>query len=492
MNTPDFEKLNHKRKKNGEEPYANPRNLTSGTLKLQDSREVAKRNLDCFLYSIQGDNLPFTNQWESFEKARQWGFKVPNSSINAKNLTEVFEYLGHWDTQRKQLPYEIDGVVIKVNAYAQQKKMGYTAKSPRWAIAYKFEAQKVQTILKEITYQVGRTGAITPVANLKPVSLSGTVVKRASIHNMDFMTKMDIRQGDSVWVEKGGEIIPKIVEVDDTQRDPSCLPTTFISHCPECNAPLTKKEDEAQHFCPNQENCPPQIKGKIQHFVSRKAMDMKAIGNETIELFFSKGLIKNIADLYTLKKEQIITLERMADKSAENIINAIEDSKNIPFERVLYALGIRYIGETTAKKLAFYYKTIEALSNATFEQLIDTDEIGDVVAKSIISYFSNDEHIRILNRLKNYGLQFSMSTDFQANYTDKLQGKTFVVSGVFSIHRDELKKYIEHHGGKNTSSVSQKTNYIIAGENIGPAKLKKAKTLNIPILSETDFFKMIK
>ncbi len=484
-----FDKMNQELIEIGETPYSNPRNTASGSLKLQDSAEVAKRPLDCLLYFVIGNNLPFKTQFEGLQKARDWGFKVPTQSKLAKNLNEVFEYINYWDKHRHDLPYETDGVVIKVNNLQHQEELGYTAKSPRWAMAYKFKAEQVTTTLNSISYQVGRTGAITPVANLEPVQLAGTIVKRASLHNADQIEKLDIRIGDEVFVEKGGEIIPKIIAV--AKRGNQTEPTKYITYCPECQTELIRNEGEANHFCPNFYGCPPQIMGRIQHFITRKAMDIDGLGGETVALLFNAGLVTNYADLYELKKEQIIPLERMAEKSAENLINGIEKSKSIPFERVLYALGIRYVGETVAKKLAKHYKSIDALANASIMDLILVDEIGDKIAQSVVQFFENQENIRIIERLKRYGVQLE-SGEESALLSDKLNGKTFVVSGVFEIYsRDELKKAIEDNGGKVGSSISSKTDYVVAGDNMGPSKLEKANQLKIPIISEVDFKNMI-
>ncbi|CAM3426648.1 NAD-dependent DNA ligase LigA [Aequorivita lipolytica] len=487
-----FTKMNAERVELGEEPYRNPRNTASGSLKLQDSAEVAKRPLDCLLYSLKGERLPIKTQFENLEKARQWGFKVPEAAKLAKNLDEVLEFVNYWDVHRHELPYETDGVVVKVNNLQQQEELGYTAKSPRWAMAYKFKAEQVSTVLNQITYQVGRTGAITPVANLEPVELAGTIVKRASLHNADQIEKLDIREGDTVFVEKGGEIIPKIIGVDFTQRDPNTSPTNYITECPECGTVLVRTEGEAQHYCPNAEGCPPQIIGRIQHFISRKAMDIEGLGGETVTLLVNNGLINNYADLYLLKEKQITPLERMAQKSAENMIKGIEASKQIPFERVLFGLGIRYVGETVAKKLAKHYKTIDALKNASEEELITVDEIGERIAQSVVSFFASEENIATIERMKSYGIQLEISADKLANQTDILKGNTFVVSGVFTkVSRDELKKLIEDNGGKVSGSISAKTNYVVAGDNMGPSKKTKAESLGVAIISEDDFLQMI-
>jgi DNA ligase (NAD+) len=484
-----FEKMNQDLIEIGETPYSNPRNTASGSLKLQDSAEVAKRPLDCLLYFVIGANLPFKTQFEGLQKARDWGFKVPNQSKLAKNLSEVFEYINYWDKHRHELPYETDGVVIKVNNLQHQDELGYTAKSPRWAMAYKFKAEQVTTKLNSITYQVGRTGAITPVANLEPVQLAGTIVKRASLHNADQIEKLDIRIGDAVFVEKGGEIIPKIIAV--AERGDQTEPTKYITHCPECQTELIRTEGEANHFCPNFYGCPPQIIGRIQYFITRKAMDIDGLGGETVALLFSAGLVTNYADLYELKKEQIIPLERMAEKSAENLVNGIEKSKSIPFERVLYALGIRYVGETVAKKLAKHYKSIDAIAQASMMDLILVDEIGDKIAQSVIQFFDNQENRLIIERLKQFGVQLESGAD-SVLLSEKLKGKTFVVSGVFELYsRDELKKAIEDNGGKVGSSISAKTDFVIAGDNMGPAKLEKANQLKIAIISEVDFKNMV-
>lgn len=487
-----FTKMNAERVEAGEEPYRNPRNTASGSLKLQDSAEVAKRPLECLLYSLVGERLPIKTQFESLEKARQWGFKVPTEAKLAKSLDEVLAFVNYWDIHRHELPYETDGVVVKVNNLQQQEELGYTAKSPRWAMAYKFKAEQVSTVLNQITYQVGRTGAITPVANLEAVELAGTIVKRASLHNADQIEKLDVRECDTVFVEKGGEIIPKIIGVDFTQRDPNSQPTQYISECPECSTPLVRTEGEAQHYCPNAEGCPPQIIGRIQHFISRKAMDIEGLGGETVALLVNNGLINNYADLYLLKSEQIIPLERMAHKSAENIVNGIEASKQIPFERVLFGLGIRYVGETVAKKLAKHYKTIDALINASETDLVTVDEIGERIAQSVVSFFASEENLTTIERLKSYGVQLEISADELANQTDTLNGQVFVVSGVFTkVSRNELKKLIEDNGGKVSSSISSKTNFVVAGDNMGPSKRTKAESLGVAIISEDDFLEMI-
>jgi len=485
-----FEKMNQELIEIGETPYANPRNTASGSIKLQDSAEVARRPLDCLLYNIVGSNLPFRSQFESLETARQWGFKVPEQARLAKSMDEVLAFIEYWDHHRHDLPYETDGVVIKVNSLQHQDELGYTAKSPRWAMAYKFKSEQVTTRLKSISYQVGRTGAITPVANLEPVLLAGTIVKRASLHNADQIAKLDVRVADEVFVEKGGEIIPKIIAV--AQRGPQTEPEQYITHCPECQTPLVRKEGEAQHYCSNFYGCPPQIIGRIQHYISRKAMDIEGLGGETVALLFNNGLIQNYADLYDLTVEQVIPLERMAQKSAENLVNGIEKSKEIPFDRVLYALGIRYVGETVAKKLAFHYRTIEAISQATLMDLIMVDEIGDKIAQSVVEFFENQDNRLLVQRLQQYGVQMVLEVKEKTLLSSVFTGKTLVVSGVFEqFSRDDLKETIESHGGKVGSSISAKTDYVVAGANMGPSKLEKATKLGVRILSEEEFIAMI-
>lgn len=487
-----FEKMNQELIEIGETPYSNPRNTASGSLKLQDSTVVAKRPLECLLYFVTGEKLPFTSQFDGLIAARNWGFKVPNEAKVANNLQEVFDFIDFWDTHRHQLPYETDGVVVKVNNLNYQEELGYTAKSPRWAMAYKFKSEQVSTQLESISYQVGRTGSITPVANLKAVQLAGTIVKRASLHNADQIKKLDIRIGDTVFVEKGGEIIPKIIAVDLTKRPEYSVPTEYITHCPECQTELVRNEGEANHYCPNFYGCPPQIIGRIQHYISRKAMDIEGLGGETVALLFNNGLVHNYADLYELTVAHILPLDRMAQKSAENLVNGVQKSTTIPFESVLYALGIRYVGETVAKKLAKHYKNIDALSKATLMDLVLVDEIGERIARSVVDFFENEENKIIIERLKSYGVQFEIIEKINLNATNKLEGKTFVVSGVFTqFSRDELKKAIEDNGGKVGSSISSKTDYVVAGDNMGPAKLDKANKLNIPIISETDFMDML-
>jgi DNA ligase (NAD+) len=476
----------------GETPYSNPRNTASGSLKLQDSSEVAKRPLECLLYFIVGNNLNIKTQFEGLEVARIWGFKVPKETRLANSLEEVFDYINYWDEHRHHLPYETDGVVIKVNSFQHQDELGYTAKSPRWAMAYKFKAEQVSTKLNSISYQVGRTGSITPVANLEPVQLAGTIVKRASLHNADQIEKLDIRIGDTVFVEKGGEIIPKIIAVDLSKRNPVSERTQYISHCPECHSELVRIDGEANHYCPNFYGCPPQIIGRIQHYISRKAMDIEGLGGETVTLLFNNGLVKDYADLYELTVEQILPLERMAQKSAENLVNGVQKSKEVPFERVLYAIGIRYVGETVAKKLAKHYKSIDAIQKASLMDLILVDEIGEKIAQSVIEFFENQENVNIIERLKQFGVQLELVEKHNPNATDKLVGKTFVVSGVFEkFSRDDLKKAIEDNGGKVGSSISAKTDFVVAGDNMGPAKLEKANQLKVPIITEDDFVEMI-
>ena len=487
-----FEKMNQDLIEIGELPYSNPRNTASGSLKLQNSAEVAKRPLDCLLYFLIGNKLPFNSQFEGLQTARNWGFKVPKEAKLARNLEEVFDFIDYWDVHRHHLPYETDGVVVKVNKFELQDELGFTAKSPRWAIAYKFKSEQVATRLNSISYQVGRTGAITPVANLEPVQLAGTIVKRASLHNADQIEKLDIRIGDTVFVQKGGEIIPKIIAVDLSKRIVNSEPVKYIIHCPECNTQLVRSEGEANHYCPNFYGCPPQIIGRIQHYISRKAMDIEGLGGETVALLFINGLVHNYADLYELTVEQILPLERMAEKSAENLVRGVENSKKVPFERVLYALGIRFVGETVAKKLAKQYKSIDALSQASFVDLVLVDEIGERIAQSVLDFFENQDNRIIIDRLKNYGIQFETIEIVNPNATNKLSRKTFVVSGVFEEYsRDDLKKAIEDNGGKVGSSISAKTDFVLAGANMGPAKLEKAVKLNIAIITESDFQKMV-
>ncbi|WP_100615571.1 NAD-dependent DNA ligase LigA [Confluentibacter citreus] len=488
-----FNKMNEERIEIGEEPYRNPRNTASGSLKLQDSAEVAKRPLDCLLYNLKGNHLGIHSHFEGLNKAREWGFKVPSASKLVYSIEEVLEFIAYWDVHRHDLPYETDGVVIKVNSLDQQEELGYTAKSPRWAIAYKFKAERVSTKLNSISYQVGRTGAITPVANLQPVELAGTIVKRASLHNADQIEKLDIRVGDEVYVEKGGEIIPKIIAVDLSQRPPNSTPTEYITDCPECGTSLVRQEGEAQHYCPNYNGCKPQIIGRIQHYISRKAMDIEGLGGETVALLVNHGLIDNYSDLYELTKEQIIPLERMAEKSADNLISGIKQSKSIPFERVMYALGIRYVGETVAKKLAKHYKSIDAIAMASVDDLVNVDEIGIKIAQSVVEFFISEKNIYIVGRLKQFGVQLKISAEQLIGQTNKLEGQSIVISGVFeTLSRDELKKLIEDNGGKVSSSISSKTSFIVAGDNMGPSKKKKVEDLNILLISEYEFLQKIK
>lgn len=487
-----FEKMNAEREKNGEIPFVNPRNAASGTLKTQNSSLVAKRPLDCHLYHLLGDNLPYNSHHENMQKAREWGFKIPSHMEKCNNLQEVFEFIEKWDSERGNLPFDIDGIVVKVNSYLQQIQLGFTAKSPRWAIAYKFKSNQEKTRLVSIDYQVGRTGTVTPVANLEPVFLAGSTVKRASLHNADQIELLDIHYGDIVYVEKGGEIIPKIVGVDKSLRVPGSRSVQFITNCPECGTSLVRKEGEVNHYCPNELNCPPQIKGKIEHFISRKAMNIEGLGEETIDLLFQNQLIRNVGDLYDLKKEQIVPLERLGEKSAENIIKSIEQSKEVPFSRVLFAIGIRFVGETVAKTLAGRFRSIEQLKNANFNELTGVEEIGDKIAESIIEFFSKDKSLLLIERLKSYGLQLEAYQTEPELKSGKLEGLSFVISGIFEKNsREELKSLIENHGGKNIISVSANTSFLLAGDKPGPSKQVKAKELNIPILSEEDLLKMI-
>ena len=487
-----FNAMNVERIAAGEEPYKNPRNTASGSLKLQDSAEVAKRPLECLLYSIVGENTSIQTQFENLEKARSWGFKVPAIAKLTDSIDGVLEFVNYWDTHRHELPYETDGVVIKVNSLFQQAELGYTAKAPRWAMAYKFKAEQVSTRLEHISYQVGRTGAITPVANLQAVELAGTIVKRASLHNADQIEKLDVRIGDWVYVEKGGEIIPKIMGVDLDRRPAESVQTVYISSCPECESPLVRKEGEAQHYCPNDVGCTPQIIGRIQHYISRKALDIEGLGGETVALLVHEGLIRDYADLYELTTDQIIHLDRMAEKSADNLVKGVQASKDVPFERVLFGLGIRYVGETVAKKLAKHYKSIEALSKATLEDLEQVDEIGIKIAESVVDFFSTEANVQLVSRLILYGLQLQLSEEALSNQTTQLEGLRFVVSGVFeTVSRDELKALIDSNGGKVVSSISAKTSYVVAGANMGPSKRTKAESLKVPIISEQVFLEMI-
>jgi len=487
-----FNKLNQGRAANGEAPFANPRNAASGSLKMQNSAQVAKRPLDCYLYYMLGENLPSNLHSENLNQAGEWGFKIPPHIKVCKSMGEVMDFISHWDNERHNLPFDIDGIVLKVNSLEQQRSLGFTAKSPRWAISYKFKAEQGYTKLKSVTFQVGRTGAVTPVANLEPVQLAGTTVQRASLHNADIITSLDLHLNDMVYVEKGGEIIPKIVGVDDTVRDNDAPQVNFIDQCPECQTKLIRIEGESAHYCPNAESCPPQVKGRIEHFIARKAMNIDGLGSETIDLLYTNGYIKKVSDLYRLHPMQLAGLERMGDKSANNILAGLDASKSVGFARVLFALGIRYVGETVAKKLASAFKTMDALMQASREQLVEVDEIGERIALSVIDYFSKEQNKTLIEELKGFGLQFQLSDEEQASHSTKLEGLSFVVSGSFtSFSRDELKGLIEKNGGKNLSGVSSKTNYLVAGDKIGPSKLAKAEKLSVTIISEDDFKQMI-
>ena len=487
-----FEELNREREANEEPLFANPRNAASGTLKLQNSAIVASRKLDAYLYYLLGENLPCDGHYENLQIAAQWGFKISEHMKKVHSLEEIFNYINYWDTERKNLPVATDGIVLKVNSLRQQRNLGYTAKSPRWAIAYKFQAERALTRLNKVTYQVGRTGAITPVANLDPVQLSGTIVKRASLHNADIIEGLDLHIGDMVYVEKGGEIIPKITGVDKDARILVGEKVKFITHCPECGSKLIRYEGEAAYYCPNDTACPPQIKGRIEHYISRKAMNIDGLGPETVDMFYREGLLKDVADLYQLNVADIQVLNRMGAKSAENIIAGIEASKQVPFERVLFALGIRFVGETVAKKIAKSFQNIDEIARADIKTLIDIDEIGEKIAQSIVAYFQNPINCRLIERLKAAGIQFARSEEDTSNQTDKLAGKIIVISGVFTHHsRDEYKLMIEQNGGKNAGSISGKTSFILAGENMGPAKLEKAHKLGIRIITEDEFLDML-
>ena len=488
-----FEQLNKERESREESLFANPRNAASGTLKLQNSSVVASRKLDAYLYNLLGESLPCDGHYENMQVASTWGFKVSDIMRKCANLSDILEFIRYWDVERKNLPVATDGIVLKVNSFRQQRNLGNTAKSPRWAIAYKFQAERACTRLNKVTYQVGRTGAVTPVANLDPVQLAGTVVKRASLHNADIIEGLDLYVGDMVYVEKGGEIIPKIVGVDKDARFMIGDKVKFITHCPECGSLLVRYEGEAAHYCTNDTACPPQIKGKIEHFVSRKAMNIDSLGAETIDQFYQEGLIATIADLYSLKAPEIARLERMGKKSALNILDGIRASKEVPFERVLFALGIRFVGETTAKTLAKAFRTIDALKEATLEDLVQVDEIGARIAQSVMQYFADEKNLQVIERLREAGVQMQMEELDMSDFTDKLAGKSIVISGVFTHHsRDEYKNLIEKNGGKNVGSISKKTSFILAGENMGPSKLEKAEKLGIPIVSEDEFLQMIK
>lgn len=486
-----FERLNQEREAAEEPLFANPRNAASGTLKSQNSALVASRNLDAYLYYLLGDELPGDGHYENLEKAREWGFKISEGMRKVKTLQEIYDFIDYWDTERKNLPVATDGIVLKVNSLRQQRALGYTAKNPRWAIAYKFKAERACTRLNEVTFQVGRTGAVTPVANMEPVQLAGTTVRRATLNNEDFIRSLDLHIGDYVYVEKGGEIIPKIVGVDIEQRPIIAQPVTFVTHCPECGAKLVRYEGEAAYYCPNDAGCPPQIKGRIEHFISRKAMNIDSIGPETVDDFYRHGLVRNVADLYDIEVQQI-NGDGSRQKSAEKIVNGIEASKQVPFERVVFALGIRFVGETTARLLARHFKTIDALAAASLQDLLEVEGVGEVIAKSVMTYFRNPVTMQIVERLRGYGLQMALSEEQMSSATDKLAGKSIVISGVFAHHsRDEYKQMIEQNGGKNVGSISGKTSFILAGENMGPAKLQKAEKLGIQIVDEETFLKMI-
>ncbi|MFN2429679.1 MAG: NAD-dependent DNA ligase LigA [Cryomorphaceae bacterium] len=490
-----FSKMNARRVENGLEPYMNPRNTASGTLKLQDSAVVASRHLDCFLYGLYGEGLPGKTHFENMEAARQWGFKVPDVKSRqieiVRSIDGIEQFIEHWAEARHNLPFEIDGVVLKVNSYDAQDELGYTAKSPRWAVSYKFKAEQKSTTLEKITFQVGRTGAITPVANLEPVVIAGTTVKRASLHNADQISELDLREGDTVWVEKGGEIIPKVIGVDFSKRPKDRPEFTYTSQCPECGTELVRNEGEAIHYCPNAYGCPPQIKGRIEHFISRKAMNIDGLGAETVDQLFEAGLINDMADLYILQKDDLLKLERMAEKSANNLLEGVEASKQVPFERVLYAMGIRYVGETVAKKLARHFKSLERIKTATFDELIAVEEIGDRIAQSVMDFFANEVNLKIVSRLNEYGLNFEIAERDLPN-SDRLGGKSFVVSGVFErVSRNELKSLIETNGGKVLSGVSGNADYLVAGDKMGPSKREKAEKLEVPIITEEEFLNMI-
>jgi len=487
-----FEELNRERELREEPLFANPRNAASGTLKSQNSAVVASRKLDAYLYYMLGENLPHDGHYENLMEAEKWGFKISHITKIVHSLQEIFDFINYWDVERKNLPVATDGIVLKVNSLRQQRNLGYTAKSPRWAIAYKFQAERALTRLNKVTYQVGRTGAVTPVANLDPVQLSGTTVRRASLHNADIIASLDLHIGDMVYVEKGGEIIPKITGVDIDSRSADAEKVEFITHCPECGSKLIRYEDEAAFYCPNETGCPPQIKGKIEHFISRRAMNIEGLGPETVDQFYQEGLIHNVADLYSLSADDICRLDRMGEKSADNIIQGIARSKEVPYERVLFALGIRFVGETVAKKVAKAFRSIDALAAANLDALIHVDEIGLKIAQSIISYFADEKNRELVERLRSAGLKLEADEEDLSGHTDILQGKSIVISGVFSRHsRDEYKELIEKHGGKNVGSISKKTSFILAGDNMGPSKLEKARSLGIAIIDENEFLSMI-
>ena len=487
----EFERLNKEREDREETLYANPRNAASGILKSLNSKVVAKSHLDSYLYYVLGENLPYDGHYENLMAAKNWGFKISSGMKKVKTLQEIYNYINYWDTERKNLPVATDGIVLKVNSIRQQHHLGYTAKTPRWAIAYKFKAERECTRLNEVTYQVGRTGAITPVANMNPVQLAGTTVKRATLNNEDFIRNMDLHIGDYVYVEKGGEIIPKIVGVEVSKREQNAEPVKFITHCPECGTKLVRYDGESAHYCPNDVGCPPQITGRIEHFISRQAMNIDSLGPETVDEYYRRGLIRNMADLYALDVQQI-NGDGSRNKSALKIVRAIANSKKIPFERLVFALGIRFVGVTSGRMLAKHFKNMDALANASLQDLLDVDGVGEVIAKSVIAYFHNPVNVEILNRLRNYGLQMQLSEEQISETTDKLAGKSIVISGVFSNHsRDEYKAIIERNGGKNVGSISGNTSFILAGDNMGPSKLQKAKALNIPIIDEEAFLKII-
>lgn len=486
-----FDELNKERAEQEEPLFANPRNATSGTLKLQDPKIVASRKLDAYLYYMLGENLPTGGHYENLQKAKEWGFKISDATKKCTTIEEVFAFIKYWDVERKNLPVITDGIVLKVNSLLQQKNLGYTSKFPRWAIAYKFQAEQELTELLSVSYQVGRTGTVTPVANLQPVKLSGTTVKRASLYNADSIEALDLHIGDMVYVEKGGEIIPKVTKVETSLRKPGSLKVEFIHECPECHTQLVRDQGEAAFYCPNYMGCPPQIKGRIEHYITRKAMDISG-GSETVEHLFNAGLIRNVADLYTLKWEDVAVLERWAEKSAKNLIDSIADSNKVPYSRVLFALGIRYVGETVAKKIAAAFPSIDLLEQATVEDLVLVDEIGERIAQSVVDFFRKEENIEIINKLKDFGIQFEQKQNASVSGSDKLKGLTIVISGTFEKYsRDEYKGLIESNGGKNSGSISAKTNYLLAGANMGPAKLEKAQKLGVAILNEDEFLKMI-
>lgn len=488
----EFDRINREREELGEAPFANPRNAASGTLKSQKSSVVAERKLDAYFYYLLGENLPNDGHYENIQELAQWGLKISPDTEKCANIDEVIAFIRKWHDKRFDLPVATDGIVIKVNSLKMQQYLGFTAKSPRWAIAYKYKAEQAATTLLSVSYQVGRTGAVTPVANLEPVLLAGTTVKRASLHNADIIKSLDLHLNDTVFVEKGGEIIPKIVGADQASRHPMAEPVNFITTCPECGTTLIRKEGEAAHYCPNEDGCPPQIKGKMEHFISRKAMNIDGLGAETIDLLYNEGLIKNIADLYDLKKEQISRLERLGDKSADRILKSLEESKQVPFEKVLFALGIRYVGETVAKILTNKLVSIEQMESATLEELTEIDEIGGRIAESVKAYFAHPENLALVERLKAVGLQMQLDESALANRSEKLKGLQIIISGTFEKNsRDDLKKMIEQNGGKNVSSISKNTSYMLAGANIGPSKLEKVQKLNIPIISEDEFLSMI-